>query len=267
MAHHRAAVVTCKGKGDAHARRRVPVRVPQPLFRETLPRSTRFVLALGCISTHRPVAGGASWHTVRAFSNDAVVVEKDRGRRAKKGECEGTGQVLRRSPETSAVLSTCEGRGELRAREEFPGYRADADSVEVVLAGCRESDWTAEVVTSRSPQMNCIRRAMSIIRRWNEPLSAVEPTNRTRRDSVKWRPPRTSTSASSPRSTISSYTLARVVTTIVSGAAHEPRSIDMAVVFRSWRCAILSAAVRLSRRFSGTTHQRRSGTRDRSRRG
>ena len=29
-----------------------------------------------------------------------------------------------------------------------PGYRADADSVEVVLAGCRESDWTAEVVTS-----------------------------------------------------------------------------------------------------------------------
>ena len=50
------------------------------------------VLALGCISTHRPVAGGVSWHTVRAFSNDAVVVEKDRGRRAKKGECEGTGQ-------------------------------------------------------------------------------------------------------------------------------------------------------------------------------
>ena len=30
------------------------------------------------------VAGGASWHTVRAFSNEAVVVEKDGGR-AQKG--------------------------------------------------------------------------------------------------------------------------------------------------------------------------------------
>ena len=231
MAHHRAAVVTCKGKGDAHARRRVPVRVPQPLFRETRHRSTKVVLALGCISSHRPVAGGASWHTVRAFSNDAIVVEKDRGRRAKRGECEGHGSVLRRSPETSAVLSTCEEHGELRAREEFPGYRPDADSVEVVLAGRRESDWTAEVVTSRSPQMNCMRRAMSMIRGWIEPRSAVEPTNSTRRNSVKWLPPRTSTSPSLPRSTISSYTLARVVTTIVSRTAHEPRSMTWPFCF------------------------------------
>ena len=40
-----------------------------------------------------------------------------------------------------------ESARELRASEN-PGYRTDADSVEVVLAGCRESDWTAEVVTS-----------------------------------------------------------------------------------------------------------------------
>jgi hypothetical protein len=85
--------------------------------------------------------------------------------------------------------------------------------------------------------------------------------------SVKWLPPRTSTSPSSPRRTISSYILARVLTTIVSHTAHEPRSTDMAVLFRSGRGAFLSAAVRLSRRFSGTTHQHRSGTRDRSRRG
>ena len=45
-------------------------------------------------------------------------------------------------------LRRVESVRELRGLGEPPGYRADADSVEVVLAGCRESDWTAEVVTS-----------------------------------------------------------------------------------------------------------------------
>ena len=53
---------------------------------------------------------------------------------------------------TSAVLTR---RGEQRVGsgpdEELAGYRPDADSVEMVLAGCRESDWTAEVVTSSIP--------------------------------------------------------------------------------------------------------------------
>ena len=53
FAHHRAAVDTRKGKGDACARRRAPTRVPQPLFEDHRPYSLGFVLALGCIGTHR----------------------------------------------------------------------------------------------------------------------------------------------------------------------------------------------------------------------
>ena len=55
------------------------------------------------------------------------------------------------------------------------------------------------------------------------PLVRSEPTNSAWQKVVKRLPPRTNTSPQSPRTTISSYTLEAVLTTIVSDASHEAR--------------------------------------------
>jgi hypothetical protein len=84
---------------------------------------------------------------------------------AKGGECQGHGLVRRRvavdERSSDDALRALVSFGTL---EELSRYRSAAHSVEAVLAGRRESDWTAEVVTSRSLHMNCMRRPMSIVR-------------------------------------------------------------------------------------------------------
>ena len=102
-----------------------------------------------------------------------------------------------------------------------PGSLASAHSVEAAPAGRRHIDWTGEVRNDRSPETNFMRRPMAIVRGATEPSSAVEARNRARRNFGKCLPPRTARSPWAPRRTTSSYTLERVVTTIVSRAAHE----------------------------------------------
>jgi hypothetical protein len=75
----------------------------------------------------------------------------------------------------------------------------------------------------------------------------TEPTNSTGQNSAKRFPPRTNTSPQSPRRTISSYTLAPVLTTIVSDAAHEGMWID-AGVGPAGRAGVFTPCVGLSRR-------------------
>jgi hypothetical protein len=116
---------------------------------------------------------------------------------------------------TRTVGEPCESRG-------TPGsLGCCAHSVEAAPVGRRQIDRTGEVRNDRLRETNLMRRPTSIMRGATEPSSASEPRNRARRNFGKCLPPRTTISPRAPRRTISSYTLERVVTTIVSRAAHE----------------------------------------------
>src|SRR6185436_11065327 len=68
-------------------------------------------------------------------------------------------------------------------------------------AGRRQIDWTGEVRNDRLPETNFMRRPTSIVRDATEPLSAIEPRNRARRNFGKYLPPRTTISPWATRRT------------------------------------------------------------------
>jgi len=104
------------------------------------------------------LAGGASWHTVRASFRRG-------GRRGGK-------------PEAGAKGDECDG------------YQPAAHSVEAALAGRWESDWTGEVMTSRSQQTNCMRRPIltSTRRRRRSARRHCRPDRSSCRQALRERP-------------------------------------------------------------------------------
>jgi hypothetical protein len=123
MAHLCAAAAIRKGKGDACAQRRAPIRVPQPPFRGTRPRSTRIALALGRISSHRPSRTVRRGTRYVRFHTRRSSWRKPGGRGKRGDECEGHGLVRRRvAVDERSSYDALRALVSSGTREELPRY-------------------------------------------------------------------------------------------------------------------------------------------------
>jgi hypothetical protein len=140
-------------------------------------------------------------------------------RRRRRLDVHGARQTDAHGSSDDAALKTvgepCESRGTAGS------LGCCAQCGEAAVAGRRRIDWTGEVRKDRLSETNFIRKPISTVRGTTEPSSAADPRNRARRNFGKCLPPRTKIRPWVPRRTISSYTLARVPTTIASPGAHE----------------------------------------------